>query len=242
VFAEEREPLPKQIVARVETVRHAETARATLDPTTGTALRARAQGLSVQVALPEPADVPGDGTPVRLLVARNRLGAELRLRATPRLAPYVFRIAEAFNGAPFALLAGPVDVYRGAGFVARQTLSEVPRGGRFSVSLGVEERVRVARLILEESERLAGLLSRRRDLRFRYRFELSSALTNPEEVELADQLPVSELDDVTVTMEGTTAGYALDADGIVRWRQRLRPGERQTTNLGFRVAVPSRYR
>jgi uncharacterized protein (TIGR02231 family) len=243
VFAEEREAPRQQIVARSEPIRHAQTAdaRAAGNTSTGTALRAAGQGVSVRLELPAPADVPGDGTPVRLLVARNRLGAQVHLRTSPRLAPYVFRMADAFNGAPFALAPGPVDVYRGGSFVARQTLDEIPRGGRFTVSLGVDERVRASRLILEESEQKLGLFGRTRQHRFGYRLRVTSHLEAPEEVELCDQLPVSELDDVKVVVDPrTTAGYTLDArDGIVRWKWRLSPREWRTADLVFQVEVPS---
>jgi uncharacterized protein (TIGR02231 family) len=245
VFAEKRDDPGKQLVTRTEAVHHAEAAdpRAAAGATTGTGLRAKAQGTSVQMTLPAPADVPGDGAPVRLLVARNRLKAELHLRTTPRLAPCVFRVADAFNGAPFALLPGAVDVFRGGSFVARHPLPETPPGGRLTVSLGVDERVRASRLILEESRKSVGLLGRTRQLRYRYRFEIESHLGRPEEVELGDQIPVSELDDVAVVMDGgTSAGYSLDRrDGLVRWRWRLAPGERRILDLAFHVDVPSRY-
>jgi uncharacterized protein (TIGR02231 family) len=243
VFAEEREPPRKQIVARPEEIQHA----AAADPAaTGEASgRARlvARGLSVQMALPDPADVAGDGTPVRLLVARSRLQASLRLRATPRLFPHVFRVAEAANATGLPLLPGPLDVYRDRNFVARQQLEEIPAGARFTVSLGIEERVRARWVIVEEVERSVGLLRGARHHRFAYRFHLVSHLPKPEEVELGDQIPVSELDDVKVVMDArTTAGYQLDRrDGLTRWRLRLQPGQPRTVDMAYRIEVPSTY-
>jgi uncharacterized protein (TIGR02231 family) len=244
VFAEAQEQPAKQAVAFAEPVRHAEAASPQAGAGTGTAVRAERQGASVQLSLPAPADVPGDGTPVRLLVARHRLAARLRLRATPRLAPCVFRLAEAFNGAPFTLLPGPVDVYRAGGFVARHALGETPPGGRFTVSLGIDERVRVSRLILEERQQPAGLFGRSRHHRFHYRLAIESHLPAAEEVDLIDQIPVSELDDLPVVVErATTPGYTLDRrDGIVQWRWRLAPGERRAAELSFLIEVPASYR
>jgi hypothetical protein len=62
-------------------------------------------------------------------------------------------------------------------------------------------------------------------------------------VDVVEHVSVSELEDVRVVLEArTTAGHDLDrADGIVRWRRRLRPGERAGLDLAFRIEVPSGY-
>jgi uncharacterized protein (TIGR02231 family) len=198
----------------------------------------------VQLALPDPADVPGDGTAVRLLVARSQLPATPHLRTTPKMAPYLFRVADTANGAAFPLLAGPVDVYQDGNLIGRQPLDEVPSGGRFTVGLGVEPRVRVTRLVLSEVDRSAGLFGGARRHVFAYRFQLVSHLPRRETVELCDHLPVTELEDVEVVIEPrTTAGYNRDPrDGLLRWRLPLAPGATATVELAFRVEVPSRYR
>jgi len=57
-------------------------------------------------------------------------------------------------------------------------------------------------------------------------------------------LPVSELDDVTVSVatEKTTAGYKLDAsDGIAKWRVKLSEREQKNVELTYKVEVPNSY-
>ena len=63
------------------------------------------------------------------------------------------------------------------------------------------------------------------------------------ELEVADHLPVSELDDVKVELESqTTPGYQLDApDGIATWKLKLAPAEKKKLELAFHVDVPSSY-
>jgi uncharacterized protein (TIGR02231 family) len=243
VRAEEREAPRKQLVARSEEVRHAGGADPAAVAASGGRATVRDHGLSAELALPEPADVPGDGTPVRVAAARAQLAADFRLRTIPRLAPAVFRVADVVNTAPFPLLAGPLELYRDGSFVARQALGETAAGARFTISFGVEERVRAWRMVLEEVERSAGLFGGTRHHRFAYRLHVASYLPRPEEVELADQLPVSELDDVKVVIDPRTAGgYALEPrDGFVRWRLRLAPGEKRALDLAFRVEAPSSY-
>jgi uncharacterized protein (TIGR02231 family) len=242
VWAVERQPPKKVIVGRQEYQAHAETTKGEAGGLAGR-LRASDQGLSVQLAVPDKADVAGDGTPARLEVGRVTLKAPLRLRTVPKSAPFVFRVAEAVNSAPLPLLPGPIDVFRGGDFVARYDLERVPQGGRFDLTFGLEEAVKVKRVVVEELKRDEGILGPSRRRRFAYRFEVVNHLGRAEEVELSEHVPVSELDDVKVGIDPkSTSGWNLRAeDGIVTWKVKLAPGEKRVVELRYFVDVPAAY-
>ncbi|MBS1151765.1 MAG: Aspartate ammonia-lyase [Myxococcaceae bacterium] len=241
VSALEREPEKKVLVRRDEAVERA--AVGTRQSGGETALKARSQGLSVQLQVPDRGTVLGEGTPVRLFVAKTRLKAAFTLRAVPRLQSYVFRVADVTNQAPFPLLAGTLDAYRSSGFIARYPIERVAEGGPLTLTFGAEDTVRVKRLVMEELKRDVGLFNGKKRFSYSYRFELANYGKAPVEVELADGLPVSELDDVSVSVEPkTTAGYKLDPlDGIAKWKVALRPGDKKNVDLIFKVDVPNSY-
>ncbi|MBN1207363.1 MAG: mucoidy inhibitor MuiA family protein [Myxococcaceae bacterium] len=242
VSSSERKEERKVLVRREEYQEHAPTGTST--PTTGESVQVAAQGLSVQLLVPERADVPGDGSEVRLKVARTKLQAAFAWRAVPKLYPVVFRVARLTNSAPFPLLPGMVDVFRHTGFLGRQPLERVAQGAPFELTFGLEEGLRVERQVVEEVQREAGLFGGKRRFRYAYRFALANYRKSPEEVEVAEHLPVSELEEVKVELDSkkTTAGYALDAaDGIATWRLKLAPAEKRTVDLAFSVDVPSSY-
>ncbi len=243
VYADIREPPRKLLVSREGYRAHAETGGKE-DKNLDGRLRVVNEGLSVQIEVPETVDVPGVGTPTRLFIGKSRLTSALRLRAAPRLMPFVFRVAEMTNEAPFPLLPGSIDVFRHGGLLARYELERVAAGARFTLTFGLEERVRIKRVVVAEVEReksITGSLSRKR--RFGYRLEVVSYLPATETVELVEQLPVSELDDVKVAIDPkTTQGYDFRAtDGLVTWRQRLKSGEKQKLELHFSVDAPAKY-
>jgi uncharacterized protein (TIGR02231 family) len=242
VWAESQRPPRKVIVGREELRAHAETTTGESVALDGR-MRVAAQGLSVQLAVPERADVQGDGTPARLELGRSLLKAPVRLRSVPKLAPFVFRVAEATNAAPLPLLPGPVDVFRRGDFVARYQLERVAEGARFELTFGLEEAVKIKRTTVEELVREHGVLGATRRRRFAYRIEVSNHLSRAEEVEIAEPIPVSELDDVKVGIDASsTGGYAVRAeDGIVTWRLKLAPGEKRTVELRYHVDVPASY-
>lgn len=241
VYAEERKDEKKVLVRREERVQHAEVGAAGAAGEAG--LGARAQGLSVQLEVPERSDVPGDGAPVRLLVGRARIKAAFAFRSAPKLAPFVFRVADLTNSAPYPLLPGPLDAFRRGSFIARYPLARVPEGGLFHLTFGLEESLRVQRTVLEEVQREAGLFGGKRRFRYGYRFELANFGPRPAEVELTEHVPVSELEEVRVEIgPKTTGGYQLKSpEGIASWRLKLSPSEKRKVELSFHLEVPSSF-
>ncbi len=241
VSADPREPPKKVLVRRDELPRHAEEGLAGGVEATG--MEAREQGLSVQLLVKGPADVSGDGTPARLFVATAQLPARFAWKTVPRQAPFVFRAADLINAAPFPLLAGAVDLFRNGAWLGRLPLERVAQGARFHLSFGLEEGMKVKRTVVEEIARDQGLFKTAQRFRYAYRFELENHLGRPEQLELSEAIPVSELSDVSVELEDkSSAGFERnEEDGIVTWKLKLAPGEERKIDLAFHVDVPSDY-
>lgn len=244
IWSEEKKAEKKVLVRREEYQEHAQAGgEGQGAETAASGVRAASQGLSVQLEVPERADVPGDGTPVRLFVAKNRMKASFAYRTVPKQLPFVFRAAELTNTAPFPLLPGPLDAYRQTGFIARYELERVAQGAKLQLTFGLEDGLRVKRTVVEEAQKDAGFLGSKKRFKYAYRFELANYRDQSAQVELAEHVPVSELDDIQVELEpSTTKGYALAAqDGIATWKLELAPSEKKTVELAFHVDVPSSY-
>ncbi len=243
VTATERTPPKRLLVSRVEESVHREapSSDATTTSSTGKNLQLVDQGLSVQFVAPQTADIAGDGTPVRIRVAKADLRGRVVYRTIPKLQPFVFRVADLVNTAGYPLLAGPIDVYRQGQFSARYALPRVASGERFELSFGLLDRVKVKRTILEEIARDRGILGTTRRHRYGYRFEVESYLPGAEEIELLEHIPVSELEDVKVALDvKATPGYELRApDGIVSYKLRLSSGEKRAVELHYYVDAPA---
>jgi uncharacterized protein (TIGR02231 family) len=241
--AQERPP-ERKVLARRDEYRERTRAQAPAPAETQGVMSTASQGLSVQLLVPELAQVPGDGTAMRLRVATTRLKSSFVWRTLPKLHPVVFRVASLVNGAPFPLLPGSVDMFRDSGFIGSQPLELVPQGGAFELTFGLEESLRVKRVVVEEIARDEGFLGSRRRFRYAYRLELANYRQRPEVVEVTEHLPVSELDDVKVELDKdkTTGGFTLDTmDGLVSWKLTLAPAEQRSVDLAFHVDVPSSY-
>jgi hypothetical protein len=147
--------------------------------------------------------IPSDGLAHRVSVAEAEGEARSRYRTVPREAPEVYRELVVKNpfGAP--LLAGPVDVYVGGALLLVAHIGGVDTGGTFTVGLGVEERLRVARNVRYE-EKSAGFLGGSTATEAEVTIELRSSLGHAVEVEVLDRHPIAQDGDLEVKLVSST--------------------------------------
>jgi uncharacterized protein (TIGR02231 family) len=201
------------------------------------------QGVSVQLTVPGKSDLVGDGRPARLLVQRMGLPAEFSLASVPKLLPYVLNRGQAKNAAKYPLLPGPVSLFSKGAFLGTTQLERIAEGDDVKLAFGLNESIQVKRSTLTEQKVEPGFLSSTRRLRYGYRIELTSSNPKAQTVEIQEQIPVSELDDVKVIIEKeTTSGYSTVAsDGRLTWQFPLSPGEKKAIELHFTVEIPTKY-
>ncbi len=232
----------KVLVKRYEEVAHLSSLTTASAGSEGQAQTEEA-GLSVRFEVPGKVDLPGDGRPMRLLVSRHSLPATFGLLTVPKMAPFAFRSAEVINRTAHPLLPGRVELFAGGSYLGHSQLGHVPNGDRLELAFGIEEPVKVRRVILTEQAKDPGFLGSTRRLNYGYRFELASHAAGPVELKVQEHVPVSQLDDVKVVLgEKTSSGYELaPADGIVTWKVKLAPGEKRELELHFAVEIPEEY-
>ncbi len=170
-----------------------------------------------EIAAPGRHEVPANGRPVRVPLAGFVTEAHGELVTMPEQREVaVWRVVARQSGAD-PLLAGPVELVRGHGPVGWTETRFVAPGAPLELGFGPDEAVRVERT--EEAQRL----ERRADEWLATRQEVSVYLSNladvPRRVKVTERIPVSEIDDVRVTLDGdsTTGGHTVDDDGFVTW-------------------------
>lgn len=238
---------PRRALVRREEVAQQEDARGeevAVEEAAVAGLVTRAEGLSVRLPLGERVSVPADGRVLRLAFGTARLPAKFALRAVPRLSPGAYRVADVVNTAPFPLLPGPVDTYRGEALTGRHALPRVAQGAPVTLTFGVEEAVRVERKVLEESAATTGFFGGKRRFRFDAEVVAANFGGRAEVLEVVDGVPVPEVAEVTVALaEGATAPAETQADaGRLTWRVPLPSGgAAQRVRVAFLVDVPAEW-
>ena len=196
------------------------------------------------LTLPNRVTVVADGRPVWAPVDVREAPATVKLVTTPKLDEHVYQVVALKNPCAYPLIEGRMRSYRGGSYVGDAAFAYRGVGEPMEVSLGIDEELKVERKTLDERDQSAGLLSSTKHIVRAYRTTITNRAGGTETVELRENIPVSQIDDVKVELvaKQTTPGYELDARrGFVTWSVPLKSGEWRYIDLGYAIHLPDAW-
>jgi uncharacterized protein (TIGR02231 family) len=162
--------------------------------------------------------VVSDGRMRRIPVFQFSAPAEVDRIACPELEPLVHLRARQANTGKHPLLAGPVDLLRGSGYVGRSQVKFVAPGEKFALGFGSEDGVRVRRDTSGQEERAK--LTGKQTITRRVTLYLSNLDDAPAAFLVQERIPVSEIDKVKIEVDAkeTKPTPIVDVQGIATWK------------------------
>lgn len=179
-----------------------------------------------------------DGRPFRVELQRSAVSAKIERVLFPEVAEVAHLRATAtlVKGGP--LLAGPVRVARGQSLVGRAKIDFVGKGEPFEIGLGVDDGVRVRREKTEERDTSAVLGTQK--IKRKVQVFLSNLGNEPRRVLVTERLPVSEVEDVAITLTDA-GGFTLEGkDGFLRREVELGAHETVELGLGYEIKAAAK--
>jgi uncharacterized protein (TIGR02231 family) len=201
------------------------------------------KGNAFLLTLPHRVAVLADGRAVWAPVDVVEAPATAKLVATPKLDEHAYQVVALKNPAAYPLLEGRVRSYRAGSYVGDSQLRYRGVGEPIEVSLGIDDEVKVERASLDDRARDPSFLSSTKHIVRAFRVTLTNRAASPLTVELRENLPVSQIDDVKVEIDRrTTTGYALDpARGFVTWPISLKTAEARNVDFGYVIHLPDAW-
>jgi uncharacterized protein (TIGR02231 family) len=200
--------------------------------------------LSATFKAPRRESVDGAGQARKVSLASFPLKAELVRIAAPRNEEAAFLVAKAVNETGFPLLPGMAGVYVGDEFVGRAALPATPPGGEVELAFGADDRVEVARKVLERRKETSGIVSKDEVMRYRVRVTVKNRYATPVAVRLLDLVPVSRDENIKVAiLEGTTKATREEPErpGVRSWELTLPAKGEQVVELRYEVKWPKGF-
>lgn len=178
-----------------------------------------------------PITLLSDGEPLQVDCAVTTLDVKLEALVYPELLDAPHLVARAVWEGDVPLLAGPMTLIRDGEFAGRTRQDFVAIGAPLRLGFGPENAVRLQRRV-DESRGTARITGRQWIERKVHLF--ASNLSGQEQrFELIERVPVSELEEVTVTVDA--GGRRPDADGFVRFSMVLAPRQTLEESLTYRL-------
>lgn len=198
----------------------------------------RQEGAAVLFVAPGAPSVPADGSTRKVLLGTHSLPVTLDWLTVPRQGLYVLRRARAKNITPSVLLPGNGSVFYGQTFVGTTAVRETPVGGEIELSLGVDDRVKVERELLERTVDKSGFVEKVRRIHYAYRIEVQNLRGEAIALTVLDQIPVSRHENLKVKLLRSDPQAQAGPMGELRWELKLAPAEKREITFAFQVEMP----
>jgi len=202
-----------------------------------------AKGQTIEYSLKEPIDVRSDAAGSSL-VAIDEISLDVDLFAKTNAAwdDKAYLYAELENTTGGNILAGPTQVYRDGAYMGSVQLPAITNGDKSDVSFGPLDGLLVERRTLSREDGDTGILTSSNARSLRFETKLTSLLSYPIALQLFDNVPVSESEDLKITEKFSQQPNERDVDGrrgVLRWDFDMKPGDIKKLGTGYDMVWPS---
>jgi len=143
------------------------------------------------------------------------------------------------NTSPLLLLPGPARVFHGPQFVGETSLPTVAAGEEFELQLGVDDQIRVERMLRRRGTGKA-VIGGTRTIDIGYEITVENHRAGKTRVSVHDRIPVSTDADIKVRLRETNPAPAKQTDlGELTWELALDGGQEAAVRYRFTVEHPA---
>ncbi|MCK5796122.1 MAG: DUF4139 domain-containing protein, partial [Deltaproteobacteria bacterium] len=220
---------------------------AALPPPAGTSDVRRAAGTFDYAYIADAAvDVESDGAFHSVALGARVAESDVTYVIVPREDPHAYRKASLKNPLDAPLLPGPAEVHVGGDYVLTTTLPLVAPQGEFSLGLGVEQALKVARNTTFEERRRGEKVVAMTELLHGIEIDVQNHLSRPARCEVRERIPQADENAEVVVEEVKVEPSWEPFDqreerrllrGGRRWRIDIGSGEKKTLRASYVVKI-----
>ncbi|MEN9522144.1 MAG: hypothetical protein RL065_521 [Bacteroidota bacterium] len=193
--------------------------------------------LAMNYLIMEKYSIPSDSKPYDVDILTNELKADYEYFSVPKLENDAFLLARINDWEDLNLADGPANIFFKNNYVGKSSINVSSTTDTLLISLGKDNKIISTRTLKKEfsSKNIMSSMMSESSL-----FELVVKNNNKEavEVQLQDQLPVSQSSDIEVIIKNISDAKKDDITGILDWKIKLASGETKKIILEYVVKHP----
>ncbi|HRK25555.1 MAG TPA: mucoidy inhibitor MuiA family protein [Beijerinckiaceae bacterium] len=193
--------------------------------------------------LPGKVSLAQDGTQKSFIIHSREIAPDLLVRSAPALDPSAYLEASFINQEDAPLLAGEVNLIRDGSYVGKGRFGFVAPGEKAILGFGADDRVKVMRVPVRRKETDPMLVGTNKTDTREFKITVRNLHDMPIKAEIVDQMPYSEMANLTVEplngMTQPTEKSPGDRRGVMVWAYEIKPKEEKEIRLGYRLRWPS---
>ncbi len=197
--------------------------------------------LSAEFEIKKNYSIPSDAKPYFVEITTYSLEATFKHFSIPKAEKDAFLLARITGWEDLDLIEGPANVYFGGSFVGPSYINPRSVNDTLDLSFGRDSKVLVTRTKIKDynKENVSGT---NRKMVYSYQIVIKNNRKSPVNIDLEDQLPISQNSEIEVDQIELSKGQVNKDDGKVSWKFLIPPGESQKIIFSYSIKYPKNRR
>lgn len=193
--------------------------------------------LSVEFEIKKPYSLPSDAKPYIMEVTTYNLDATFKHYSIPKVEKDAFLLARITGWEDLDLIEGPANVYLGGTFVGQSYINPRSVNDTLDLSFGRDNKVLVNRTKIRDFNK-ENVTGNNRKVVYSYEILIKNNRKNAINIDLEDQLPISQNSEIVVEATELSKGQVNKDDGKVNWKFLVPAGESQKVIYTYTIKYP----
>jgi uncharacterized protein (TIGR02231 family) len=193
--------------------------------------------LSVEFPIAAKYSIPSDSKPYIVDVTKYNLPADYKHICIPKKDKDAFLLARITGWEDLNLVEGPAAVYFGGTYVGQSYIFTRNVADTLDLSLGRDNKVLVTRTKMKEFSDKQFIGTKKKET-YRYQIVVKNNRKAPINIEIQDQVPVSENTEIEVSVDETTKADYNVLTGTCKWNFNIQPDKSENVNIQYTVKYP----
>lgn len=176
-----------------------------------------------------------------VILDKKRVEAKYKYHTVPKLNNQVFLMAFVNNWQTLNLINGEADIYFEDNYIGKTNITSNYVKDEFPISLGADERINVKRIKLEDKASQKFINSSKWETES-YQISIRNNTKESIELEILDQLPISEDSKISVKAVETGDGNLDEKTGSILWNKNISSGSSEKISFSYEVKYPKEMR
>ncbi|MDR2238786.1 MAG: mucoidy inhibitor MuiA family protein [Chryseobacterium sp.] len=172
-----------------------------------------------------------------VVLDKKQVEATYKYHTVPKLNNQIFLMAFVKNWQNLNLISGEANIYFEDNYIGKIQMTSHYVKDEFPISLGVDERITVKRIKLEDKMSQKTMNSNKWNTES-YQISIRNNTKEPIELEILDQLPLSENSKIQVKALETGDGSYDEKTGSILWTRTLSSGSSDKISFSYEVKYP----
>ncbi len=184
-----------------------------------------------------PYDIDSDGQLHSVTIKEQEINCILKNYAVPRVDKDAYLLAEVADWQNLDLLPGDANIIMDDTYIGRSTIDPNTTADTLNLSLGRDKRISVKRSVVKEQSSLKTSGKESKQI-FTYELIVKNNKLTDVNLLLKDQYPLSNIKEVTVSLDEEGGAMVNAETGVLTWKVDLKPGESKKLRFSYTVKYP----